>query len=295
MKRNTGLVITERHVTTRYLLGTLPEDERLRIEQAFVADDDAFDEMLAAEDELFGEYARGTLAPDERAAFEARFLASPEGRRKLAFAAALMEALDRHPASRAPRAAGSLMRFPLDRPWLPALLAAAVLVLAVSTAWLAQEVVRSRLATASARAGQEAAASRERDARADLEREKAQRAQSLRDSAAVPPAPLVVSLLLSPGLTRSGGDMARITLPFDANTLRLQLEAAKVAPGSYRATLRTAEGDVIWSGRVSRGPSNDLIAIDLPARLLSTHDYEMALYQASPAPAASYVLTVVRR
>jgi hypothetical protein len=46
---------------------------------------------------------------------------------------------------------------------------------------------------------------------------------------------------------------------------------------------------------VSRGPVNDLIAIDLPARLLSTHDYEVALNGASPAPAASYVLTVVRR
>jgi hypothetical protein len=42
------------------------------------------------------------------------------------------------------------------------------------------------------------------------------------------------------------------------------------------------------SGRVSRGPANDPIVVDLPAGLLSTHDYEVALD-------ASYVLTVTRR
>jgi hypothetical protein len=44
-----------------------------------------------------------------------------------------------------------------------------------------------------------------------------------------------------------------------------------------------------------RGPANDVIAIDLPARLLSTHDCEMALNDLSRAPAASYQLSVVRR
>jgi hypothetical protein len=96
-------------------------------------------------------------------------------------------------------------------------------------------------------------------------------------------------------LTRSSGDIGRITLASDTDILRVQLEAARLAPGAYRATLRTAEGDVIWSGRASRGPANDVISIDLPAHLLSTHDYEIALNDRSPAPAASYVLTVVRR
>ena len=298
VKRMTGSVITDRHVTIKYLLGTLPEDERLRIEQAFFATDEAFEEMLAAEDELFGEYARDTLAPDERAAFEARFLATPEGRRKLAFATALMEALGRHTTVRAPRPADWFARSLLDRPGLQVALVAAVLVLAATTGWLARDAARSRSAAASARARQEAAASDERIARADLEREKAQRAQVERDLAAArtaPTAPLVVSVLLSPGLTRGSGDAGRITVAADTDILRVQLEAERLAPGSYRATLRTAEGDVIWSGRVSRGPANNLIAIDLPARLLSTHDYEVALNDASPAPAASYLLSVVRR
>lgn len=274
-------------MTTKYLLGTLPDDERLRIEQAFFAADEAFEEMLAAEDELFGEYARDTLAADERAAFEARFLATPEGRRKLAFATALMEALGRRTVP-VPRPARRFAWFLTDRPWLPVALAAAVLVLAATTAWLARDAVRSR----------SAAASDARIAQADLEREKAQRAQVERDLAAArttPASPLVVSMLLSPGLTRSSGEIGRITLAPDTDILRVQLEAARLKPGAYVATLRTAEGDVIWSGRVSREAANDLIALDLPARLLSTHDYEITLTDTSTSPAASYVLSVVRR
>lgn len=298
MKRMTGSVISDRHVTIQYLLGTLPEDERLRIEQSFFMADDAFEELLAVEDELFTEYARNTLAPKERAAFEARFLATPEGRRKLAFAAALMEALERHVPDRASRPAGWFAWPVARRPWLQAGLAAAVLVLAATSAWLARDLARARSAAATVQARQEAAVGGERSVRADLEREKAQRAQLERELAASRTAtvpPLMVSVLLSPGLTRGSGDAGRITLASDTDVLRVQLEAARLAPGSYRATLRTAEGDVIWSGRVSRGPATDPIDIDLPARLLSTHDYEMALTQASPVPAASYVLSVVRR
>ena len=280
-------VITDRHVTIKYLLGTLPGDERLRIEQAFFSTDEAFEAMLAAEDELFGEYARDTLAADERATFEARFLATPEGRRKLAFATALMEALGRHTASGAPRPAG-LFAWPLPaRPWMQAALMAAVLVLVAATGWLARDVARSRSAEAGARAQQEAAAGGERIARAELEQEKARRM--------APAAPLIVSVLLSPGSTRGSGDAGRITLASDSDILRVQLEAARLTPGAYRATLRTAEGDVIWSGRVSRRPANDVITVDVPARLLSTHDYEIALNDASPSPAASYLLSVVRR
>jgi hypothetical protein len=288
VKRKTGFVITDRHVTIKYLLGTLPEAERLRIEQAFFSADEAFEAMLAAEDELFGEYALDTLAPDQRAAFEARFLATPEGRRKLAFATALMEALERHTSVGAFRPTGWFARSRLDRPWLQVALVAAVFILAVSTAWLARDLARSR----------SAAAGVERIPRADLDRERAQRAQLERDLTAArtaPVAPLVVSVLLSPGLTRGSGDAGRITLASDADILRVQLDAARLAPGSYRATLRTAEGDVVWSGRVSRGPAAEVIDVDVPARLFSTHDYEMALGESSLAPAASYPLSVVRR
>jgi hypothetical protein len=281
VKRKTGFVITDRHVTIKYLLGTLPEAERLRIEQAFFSADEAFEAMLAAEDELFGEYALDTLAPDQRAAFEARFLATPEGRRKLAFATALMEALGRHDSVRAKRPLGAFARVLVDRAWLQVAAVAAVIVLAVATAWLARDLGRARSAAESARAQQEGQ-------RLRLEGE-------LAEARRAPAAPLVASVVLSSGLTRGSGDVVRIVLAPNVDVLRVQLEAARVAPGSFRATLRTAEGDVIWSGPASRAPAGDLMAIDLPAPLLSTHDYEITLSVPSGALIASYPVTVVRR
>ena len=290
-------VITDRHVTIKYLLGTLPEAERLRVEEAFFGNDETFEAMLAAEEEMFIEYARGALAADERAAFEARFLATREGRRRLAFSTALMDALERRTPLPASRPVSRLAPPRVDRRWVQGALVAAVVVLAAATGWLARELAQFRSTAAITRAREAAVSSDDRIARADLEREKTQRAQLERDLAAArsTPAPLIVSVLLSPGLTRSSGGSGRITLASNVDVLRVQLEASRLAAGPYRATLRTAEGDVVWSGQVSRTPPTGVIPVDLPARLLLTHDYEIALDVPPHAPAASYALTVVRR
>lgn len=73
---------------SRYLLGAASEAERERIEAEFFADDDAFQEMLVAEDDLIDDYARGELSGDEREQFEKRFLTSAEGRERVDFARA---------------------------------------------------------------------------------------------------------------------------------------------------------------------------------------------------------------
>ena len=77
-------------VELRYLLGQLPEEEHARIERALLEDEDAFQQLLALEDELFHDYAQGGLDPEQRRRFEERFLASEEGRRRLADARALL-------------------------------------------------------------------------------------------------------------------------------------------------------------------------------------------------------------
>ena len=74
---------------SQYLLGLSSEVERERLEAEFFADDDAFQEMLTAEDDLIDAYARGELSAKERKQFEKRFLTSPQGRERLQFARAL--------------------------------------------------------------------------------------------------------------------------------------------------------------------------------------------------------------
>lgn len=77
----------------RYLLGLSPLAERERLEAEYFEDNDAFQEMLTAEDDLIDAYARGDLPLDERRRFEQRFATSARGRNRVQFARAFTGAV----------------------------------------------------------------------------------------------------------------------------------------------------------------------------------------------------------
>lgn len=81
----------------RYLLGLCSPAERETIEWDYFHDDDAFQEMLTAEDDLIDGYARGELTSEAQRRFENRFLSSLQGRKRVQFARAFARAV---PASR---------------------------------------------------------------------------------------------------------------------------------------------------------------------------------------------------
>jgi len=60
----------------RYLLGSLPEEERTRLEQQFFSDDQVFEELEIAEDELIDGYVRAELSTDDRRQFEKLLVSS---------------------------------------------------------------------------------------------------------------------------------------------------------------------------------------------------------------------------
>lgn len=73
----------------RYLLGQLAEDEREHVEEKMMADNEFFNAVLLAEDEMIEEYVQGELSESDREGFEASFLSTPEGRQQVAYAKAL--------------------------------------------------------------------------------------------------------------------------------------------------------------------------------------------------------------
>ena len=77
----------------RYLLGDLPEEEQVEIEELAFRDQQFMQTIQAVESDLIDEYVRGGLSDRERRQFEARFFASAERRRKVGFAKALAIAL----------------------------------------------------------------------------------------------------------------------------------------------------------------------------------------------------------
>lgn len=77
----------------QYLLGTLLGAERARLEESYLSDDDAFEEMETTEGELVNSYVRDELSPSERALLKERLLVSPRLLEKAKFAHALEKSL----------------------------------------------------------------------------------------------------------------------------------------------------------------------------------------------------------
>ena len=69
---------------TRYLLGDLPETEQTAVEQEYFADQEKFEEVWAAENDLVDRYVRGRLSRAERELFERNYLQSPKHRERVA-------------------------------------------------------------------------------------------------------------------------------------------------------------------------------------------------------------------
>jgi hypothetical protein len=70
------------------LLGLSSPAEREHIESEYFEDEDAFQKMLMAEDDLIDAYARGELAGEERRRFEESFVSPLRGRDRVQFARA---------------------------------------------------------------------------------------------------------------------------------------------------------------------------------------------------------------
>lgn len=269
----------------RYLLGDLSEEERTRIEERVLADEDYYRHLLIIEDELRIAYARRSLSAADRQRFEERFLIFADEQDKVETATAMIDALASMPASGRQRPAFARLA-----------IAAGVILAAGVVAWLAVDGRRARSEMASLQAEQ---ASRERRMTEQLRDERSRREQLDRelqeerrtraaleqeltrqrtgpgqDRATSGP---ILSLLLSPGLVRSAGDTKTVTLPNDASALRLMLALdGQAAHRAYEVAVLNADGVRVW-GQAGIPPGQQLVIVTVPARLLAEDDYELTL------------------
>ena len=79
----------DKNAVRQYLLRELSEDKQRTIELRFLTEDDLFEELEIAEDELIDEYLAEELSDDERKAFEKYFLTATQRKQKLRFAEAV--------------------------------------------------------------------------------------------------------------------------------------------------------------------------------------------------------------
>jgi hypothetical protein len=291
-------------VIARYLLGDLPEEQQVAIEDRAFADKDYLALVTAVENDLIDEYVRQELSPTERQQFERQFLASAERRKRVEFAKALARVPERTVVSETAKWSWRDSLYALISGLNPAAkiaFAAVMLLLIVGGAWLLTATLRLRSqltqlqAQNQARQNElqqqvEAERRRNEELNARLTQEQQQREQSEEslqklsetgDATNPPPRPVIAALTLLPGLSRGGGDKASLVMPEDARLVRLQIGIDPNEPyKTFAVELRTAAGRQVWTRENltarTRGKAR-AVSLTLPASALKSGDYELRL------------------
>jgi hypothetical protein len=272
----------------QYLLGNLPEEEQVRIEDRAFSDSEYMDALEATEADLIDAYVRDELSQSERRGFERRFLTSPQRCRKVEFARDLarVPGLKASEAAASERPSGWLSLVSLIRAWNPALQFAAVLAILISVAgafWLTVQNRAMRSRIAAVEIDRRDLETREEGLRRQLSAEQ-ERANSLAAELEKRPsvsAPAVASLVLLPGLSRSETGPTQLVLNSSAPVAHIEivLEARDDYP-RYSAELRTRSGeDVLIRGNLLRRQTaaGYVVSFDVPTSALGLADYELAL------------------
>jgi anti-sigma factor RsiW len=294
-----------RQMLIAYILGTMPEADRLALAERYLADDELFDQLIMVENDLLDQYVSGRLGPQERIRFERYLHRLPDGQHKIGVATALMKVVseEQQAAQSNPdlRVHSRLVAAP--RPQLARLysLAAMLMVAMIGVIWLIlhsnqlrQENARLRVRVAELAAEQQALqqdANSFRDQHAaqqarlellqkDLENEQ-RRSQTQAQQIARMNAlhsPLTVLGLSAASRDPSIPDLLHLPAGTRYFSLVAPVEGRKKYTG-YHAVVQTTKGKLIWEKHSTRPRG---IGKDISFRLAS-----------SQLPPASYKLTLI--
>lgn len=307
----------QENVMRRYLLGDLPESEMTRLEGEFLTDDEKFEQAWEIENELVDGYVRDGLSSEDQERFERHYLASPVHRRRVAIARNLIEQADGVKAETGaiePKVSWWVRlteKLEISLASWQYALAAAMLLLAISSFWLSLDRTRLRHELTKLKAEGEARQSREQsladqiaaargqseNLMTELERLRAERdalaqqptlpSPSTPPFAQQPPRPSIFSFLLSPTLIRSGGDPQTLVIPSRTDMARLRMRVERKDTRRFQVSVRTVEGRQVWQQQVTKpradGAKNAVVTSDIPAGKLALGDYILTLSSVTPA------------
>ena len=298
----------------QYLLGELPEEQQVEIEDRAFSDQEFMASITSVENDLIDEYVRDEMSASDRQRFESRFLASESRRKRVEFARSLAHLLlETRVTERETRKVSAKRGSWRDalaafihglNPFGRIALATATLLILLGGAWLFTQTLtlRSQLNRLQAQQSSqqndrqtleqqvETERRRNEELLAQLNQEKQQRAQSdesLRklsetvNQQTETPRSIIASLTLLPGISRGATTQPKLILPPNATVARLQIGIEPEEDyKSFGVELRTAGGRPVWmrdslTARSSRGGRS--IRLTLPASALLPGEYELRL------------------
>lgn len=291
----------------RYLLEDLSDEEREQIEQLLMTNDEFYQELRYAEDDLIDDYVLGRLPDEDQPKFKKRFLHAPQLRQSVNFTVALKDhALNTAPvvvAERVPSRATffeSLRRF-FTQPAVGLAFSAALLGVIGLNVWLLKQnsQLRSRVGELEARQSaspssdplQELRAARrdneELQARLDLKQQELveeSRKRQLAEAQLKGPTRQpdeaggnrVFTVALVSGGIRELGSTKRVPLEPDIRSVQFELDLAAKDYPRYSAVLQTDEGQRKWSSSNLKLTAGKIL-FEVPARRLASGDYHIIL------------------
>jgi hypothetical protein len=297
----------------QFLLGNLTEEERIAFEDRLFADDELFDRVQMAEADLVDGYVRGQLSPRDRERLEAGLLATPAGRDKLAFARALDARLHAVRPERRPAVATEPVSMwawvVARRGWLAGAAAAAIAIAAVVYLVGAGDTVLTEPEPAVAESapglpapsGPVPAPSETGPAALPPPADVEPRRGSLppKNSLARTERARVVAFEFAPQTVRSVEELRVLSVPNDADTIRLVLGLDEPERSRYSAVLKTVAGEPVLrrdSLPVRGDGSGRRIVLDLPGDRLPPEEYVVALVEPDDETrvVADYIFRVER-
>jgi hypothetical protein len=285
----------------RYVLGTLSDEEKDRLEESYFVDDAEFEEFEIAEEELIDRYVRGELSKQESDQLEKAFARTPRLIQRVQIARVLANRLAPEPAPAAaaetpqPRPARTSWWQPLfglsSGSRAPAMaFGFSVLLLLLGGATLFAAYLSLREQSRQLTAQQAAIEQRQRELdkqAADLKAQTDQLARQVQlpSQSPTPPhvaptpqaVPSVAFLTLSAGITRSGGGSKSVRLGPEISEVELKLDLRDTSYSSYRATIFNADRGEVFSKSGLRAQATRL-TLRVPAKQLSAGDYYVSIY-----------------
>jgi anti-sigma factor RsiW len=316
----------------RYLLGQMSAPEREEFEARYLADDELFAAVAAAEDAMIHSYLDGTQSEPERALFVSRLLNKPGTQKRMEFAQSLREYLGseyftsgrrgiegssssaQHLTGKMDSAPGGLGLWPAFRfsPQSMRILVAALSVLVIALAvGLAAAGIRLSHQIRSMSAEQQNLERKSQELQkqlkattAELEREYTSQDTEAEKKKALPPGQGVPLIVLSHGLERGGaGEEKPWVIPNDAPQIDLRMKLPLDNYASYSVTLETAGGEPVWEQENldARLVSNDqyILVVTVPTKMLRNRTYVVSVTGKTTAGeeeiVAAYVFRTIRK
>jgi hypothetical protein len=295
----------------QYLLGTLSGAELDRLEERYFSDNELFEDIGIAEDELIDAYVRGRLAPLEREQFEKVLTRSQRLSERVHYGRLLRERASSWVAP-SPRSwwnaliapwvsQGSALRSAAVPAVIVVVLGGFVLIfgwmqLRNETQRLAAERLQleqkqkdfeRRVADLTANTDQLSTQLQQEKAEAEKLNQQLQEArEQLAQSHRQPGVPEIASIVLLSGLSRSPADAPELVVSSREALIRLELVLDFDEFARYDASIQSADNREFLSRRRlrTRGPAAQrTISIEFPSRLLPEGNYVVKISGRSPS------------